>query len=508
MENLSLEMPENEFWWGGAVNRGAEMPFHRDSSFFLDMRGDREGDQYAPLFLSSRGRFLWSEKAFALQAEKGRIRCEGGARITLTEGCGSLKGAYLAAMQAHFPFEKKVPDHRFFDRPQYNTWIELGTEQTAENILRYARGILENRMQPGILMIDEGWAEDYGTFEFNTRRIPDPAALTAQLHEMGFLVMLWVTPNIACAGDRFRQLRENGWLVRDASGKPACREWWNGFSAVLDLTNPDAVSWYHEQLGSLTRRYGIDGFKFDAGDWYFYRDDDLTFRQIAAREHTSLFNRIGESYPLNEFRAAWKFGGRPIVTRLQDKKHSWDRFGINTLIPNTVMQGLLGYAYGCPDMVGGGEIGSFAGRKELDEELFVRWAQASALMGMMQMSIAPWRVLSPENAELVREAMQLHTGLGERIVRLAEHAMETGEPVVRAMAYEFPEEGMDQVTGQFMLGGDLLAAPVTEKGAVTKTVRLPKGTWRGWNGERYEGGGTVMVEARLRDTPYFIREEP
>ena len=39
MENLSLEMPENEFWWGGAVNRGTEMPFHRDSSFFMDMRG-------------------------------------------------------------------------------------------------------------------------------------------------------------------------------------------------------------------------------------------------------------------------------------------------------------------------------------------------------------------------------------------------------------------------------------------------------------------------------------
>ena len=507
MCNLTLGILENEFWWGGAVNHGYEMPFHRDSCIFLDLRGEREGDQYAPLFLSSCGRYIWSEKAFTLRMENGSIRCEGEAAILPEKGFSSLKGAYLAAMRTHFPFVKQVPDRRFFDRPQYNTWIELGKEQTTENILRYARDVLENRLQPGILMIDEGWAEDYGSFTFNTRRIPDPAALISRLHEMGFLVMLWVTPVVSCAGDRFLQLKRSGWLIRDASGVPACREWWNGFSAVLDLTNPEAAAWYHEQLDGLMRDYGIDGFKFDAGDCYFYRDDDLTFRRVAAREQTSLYNRIGESYPLNEFRAAWKYGGRPVVTRLQDKKHSWDTFGINTLIPNTVLQGLLGYAYGCPDMVGGGEIGSFAGRKELDEELFVRWAQASALMGMMQVSAAPWRVLSPKNAALVRKAMRLHTRLGDLIFRLAKHAMETGEPIVRPMAYEFPEEGMEQAAGQFMLGSGLLAAPVTEKGAVTKTVQLPKGRWIAWNGTAYEGGRTITVNTTLSDIPYLIREE-
>ena len=113
MCNLTLGILENEFWWGGAVNHGYEMPFHRDSCIFLDLRGEREGDQYAPLFLSSCGRYIWSEKAFTLRMENGSIRCEGEAAILPEKGFSSLKGAYLAAMRTHFPFVKQVPDRRF-----------------------------------------------------------------------------------------------------------------------------------------------------------------------------------------------------------------------------------------------------------------------------------------------------------------------------------------------------------------------------------------------------------
>ena len=502
-EQLTFTILENEYWWGGAANHGAEMPIGRESRIFLDLQECREGDQYASLFLSSRGRYLWSEKAFTFCAEKGRVVCQGTAPISLYEGYDHLKGAYLTAIRRHFPAHCEMVDPRFFSQPQYNTWIEMETEQTTRNILRYARGILRSGMPPGVLMIDGGWQEDFGVFEFHRRKIPNPRRLVDQLHALGFSVMLWVSPIVACAGPRFKELRDRGFLLRDQHGEIACREWWDGISAVLDLSNPQAVAWYHEQLHSLMARYGVDGFKFDAGDRYFYRDDDQTFAPTGAREQTSLYNRIGESYGFNEFRAAWNYGRRPIVARLQDKKHSWDQCGINCLIPNTVMQGLLGYVFCCPDMVGGGEIGSFATQKKLDEELFVRWAQANALMGMMQISLAPWRVLSRKNAELVKQAMRLHMSMGEKICSLARHAAATGEPIVRPMAYEFPGEGLEEMKQQFMLGSDLLVAPVIEKNARTKTVYLPKGGWMGWNGQQYAGGTEIRVPVTLQDIPCF-----
>lgn len=57
-------------------------------------------------------------------------------------------------------------------------------------------------------------------------------------------------------------------------------------------------------------RYGVDGYKFDAGDVYFYQDSDRSHVPMLAREQTAVFNEAGSHYSLNEFRAAWKFGGQ------------------------------------------------------------------------------------------------------------------------------------------------------------------------------------------------------
>ena len=501
---LTVTILENEFWWGGSVHHGYKMPIGQDSELSIDPGASDSCDQSAPVYVSSRGRYLWSDKPFSLRAAKGELHLEGMGGIRLEEGHGDLKGAYLAATK-HFPFSDRLPDRRFFGQPQYNTWIELGTGQTSRGILRYARGILRHGLPAGILMIDEGWAEDYGVFEFNRRKIPNPKALMDSLHDMGFSVMLWVTPNIACAGSRFQELREKGYLVLDREGEPAIRSWWNGYSAVLDLTNPAAYDWFCAQLDALMSRYGVDGYKFDAGDSYFYRDDDRIFKPMPALEHTRMYNSLGERYALNEFRAAWNYGGRPIVSRLQDKFHSWDHFGIDTLIPHTVLQGLTGYAYCCPDMVGGGSIGSFGEGHALDQELFVRWAQASACMGMMQMSIAPWRVLFRRYSTLVQDAMRLHEQLGNQIWALARHAARTGEPIVRHMAYEFPDEGFELVGDQFMLGQDLLMAPVVRPQSTVRTVRLPHGRWEDWQGRRFDGGQTIETPVTLSDIPRYKR---
>lgn len=504
MTVLKFTIKENEYWWAGCVNLGHEMPYSTNTKSSFDLNGGRENDQFAPLMVSSKGRYLWSEKSFSANIENGIIDLKGEAEIKLYEGYENLKGAYLAAMKAHFPFNGEMPDELFWKVPQYNTWIELGTEQTTENIINYAKGILENQLPPGILMIDGGWQEDYGMYdEFNHRKIPNPKYLVDTLHSLGFKVMVWVSPIVSSAGTRYKELRDKGYLVKDKNGEIAVRRWWSGFSAVLDFSNPEAVEWMHSKLNSLMERYDIDGFKFDAGDRYFYEDDDMTFAPVTAREQTFEFNKVGEKYKFNEFRAGWKFGGRAIVARLHDKYHTWNDFGINTLIPHTVVQGICGYAYSCPDMVGGGILDCFNKGQKMDEELFVRWAQANALMGMMQMSISPWKVLNEENCERVKNAMKLHTEFGEKMYDLAVNASKTGEPIVRHMAYEFPDEAFEEVNDQFMLGNDILVAPVVNRGETVKNVKLPEGKWKYIDGKIFDGGTDIKVLADMDTLPYF-----
>ena len=425
---MIIKMKENEYWWCGCISKGYEMPFDVNTDITINLNGNsREDDQFAPIMLSSLGRYIWSEDRFTVTVKNSEMEFECNGEITLEEGYGNLKGAYLAAMKKYFPYDGSMPDMLFWKTPQYNTWIELGTDQTSEKIYNYAKSIIENGLAPGILMIDGGWQEDYGVFEFHRGKIPDPEKLIKGLHELGFKVMLWVSPIVASAGTNFKRLRDKGFLIKNADNTVAVREWWSGYSAVLDLTDPEAVKWFHSQLDYLMQKYGVDGFKFDAGDSYFYRDDDMTAKKITAREHTMYFNEIGMHYPFNEYRAAWKFGGKPIVARLHDKYHSWDDYGLNTLIPNTVIQGLSGYGFCCPDMVGGGIIGCFDGSQQLDEELFVRWLQTNALMGMIQISIAPWRVLSEENFRIVKETLVLRDKLSGKILELAKETAENGE---------------------------------------------------------------------------------
>eukprot|EP00951_Prasinocladus_malaysianus_P025381 scaffold222419_cov31-Prasinocladus_malaysianus.AAC.2 len=76
--------------------------------------------------------------------------------------------------------------------------------------------------------------------------------------------------------------------------------------------------------------------------------------------------------------------GTHLAQRLCDKNHAWDESGLASLIPNGLAQGLAGYAFGCPDMIGGGqysdfyELGTLRPRLDIDQELFVRYAQAAA----------------------------------------------------------------------------------------------------------------------------------
>jgi len=261
---------------------------------------------------------------------------------------------------------------------------------------------------------------------------------------MGFIVMLWVCPNISPDSDVYRELRNTDMIVHDEKGEIAIRNWWDGYSAILDMTNPNAQEWFSDKLNKLMYEYGIDGFKFDAGDNYFYNDDDKIFKPSFRNDHTKAFCEFAMRYKFNELRCGWNMGGKPVVMRLSDKLHSWNNNGLNTLIPNSLVQGILGYAYNCPDMIGGGDYVNFGlNSDKLDQELIVRYAQCSALLPMMQFSVAPWRVLQEDKFDMVKKATLLHTKFGTKILEIAENSSKTGEPITRLMEYEFPNEGLE-----------------------------------------------------------------
>lgn len=307
---MKIQILDGELWWGGVVDFGAQMPYDSDSDCEIAAGNDGE-DQSSPVFLSSKGRYLWSGKPFRISFKGGVIQIDDSDQVELAEGFGDLKGAHKAFARAHFQNYGKMPNEQFFRAPQYNTWIEFMYNQNQKGILAYARSIVENGMMPGILMIDEGWSEDYGVFDFYPGRFESPKEMMAELHRLGFTVMLWVTPHISPDSNAFRELRDTDYLIRDKTGEFAVRKWWNGFSCVLDLSNPGACEWLKGKLEHVMDEYSVDGFKFDAGDPYMYACEDRTFVRQLPQDHTADYSRFAAQYEFNELRAVWNMGAEP-----------------------------------------------------------------------------------------------------------------------------------------------------------------------------------------------------
>ena len=92
------------------------------------------------------------------------------------------------------------------------------------------------------------------------------------------------------------------------------------------------------------------------------------------------------------------------------------------------------------------------------------------------------------------------------ILAVAKASAKSGEPMLRAMEYEFPGEGAERITDQFMLGSKLLVAPQTVKGAKTRTVFIPSGTWTADDGSEVTGPKTIEVATPLKRLPYFVKK--
>lgn len=516
--NLEIETNKNTSWWVGIISEGELMPLN--SNYSHNFNGDNKGNQIQPLILSNKGDVIWSEEPFKFSFQNNTIVFDSvSGKIKHEKIEGNLKEAYRYASKTYFPPSGKMPDELLFSAPQYNTWIELVYNQNQTDILKYAHAIIDNGFPPGVLMIDDNWQEDYGKWNWHSGRFPEPKKMMDELHGMGFKVMLWVCPFVSADSDVYRDLASQGaFLVtenkestkstlpqKDFRGnpKPEMVVWWNGISAVLDLSNPIAEDWMKSELNKLQKEYGVDGFKFDAGDTEFYRTG-ISHGKVSSNEQTLLFGKLGLDYPLNEYRAMWKMGGQPLVQRLRDKIHTWN--DLEKLIPQMNLEGLMGYYFSCPDMIGGGDFTSFIDGAELDQELIVRSAQCHALMPMMQFSVAPWRVLDQVHLEAVIKTVELRQKYKDLILDLAREAAKTGEPIMRPMEYDFPNQGYEKIKDQFLIGETVLVAPVLVKNQTEKQILIPKGTWKSLKGDIVNGPKKITIEVSLNDLPVYIKQ--
>lgn len=409
----------------------------------------------------------------------------------------------------------------------FGTWlaVEGGQEQVRKAHTR-AR-------QHGVAL-DAMWVQDWVgrrkrpiiqnlRYEWNVDRetYPDLEQVIADLRGDDVRFLGYLNPFLSPGTDMFREARAGGHLVKNALGL-TFRAWHSTFWVThTDFTSPAARTYFQ---GHVTRMMGLgmDGFMADYGEWLPWSgriaegDPSYEHNRYPGRYHGTTRAALEAARPDGDYvmftRSGWTGAQRhQQIVWAGDQECHWDsRDGLATVPRAGISAGLSGIPFWTHD------IGGYSGGPRT-KELFLRWAELGALSPIMRThrGLLPgrnWQWDSDEETTVrFARLTRIHAVLARRVLRpLARRVPDTGRPLIRHLALHHPADPeVYEVEDQFLLGPDVLVAPVLEPGVESREVYLPKGTWHlVWDGSPHQGPGRVTVPAPLGEPPVFTAAPP
>ena len=405
-----------------------------------------------------------------------------------------------------FGHPTNLPPESLFEKPTWTTWARYKTAINQNVVLQYADDIIRHKFPYNILEIDDRWQVYYGDLGFDSNLFPNPKEMVDELHSRGFKVTLWVIPFLDPRSFAFAEGNKKGYLVCNPDGLPYLVDWWQGKGGLLDVSNPAALDWFFDRLAKLQNSTGVDGFKFDAGEACFLPIDAVTYGIISGNDYTHIYvDAIAKRFQFTEVRSGWNNQKAGIFFRQWDKTTSWGLDnGLHSVLTGILALGLAGYPFVLADMVGGNEYDEKA-----SPELMIRWTQLNSLLPSLQFSLAPWDY-GKECEEICRSYAAMHTEFSPKIIEIAKSSLITGDPIIRPIFWHSPhDEKALLCDDEFLLGNEILVAPVVTPNTLERDIYLPTGKWQDyWT--QYIFAGPIKVEnypAPLHVLPIFIRIE-
>jgi alpha-D-xyloside xylohydrolase len=363
---------------------------------------------------------------------------------------------------------------------------------------------------------------------------PDLRGMIARLHAQGLKVLGYLSNFVYAGSDAFTEAVQHGYLLRTPDGQPSVEPWAFARRGWVDFTNPDATAWWQARVTYALTEVGFDGAMLDFGDTAPV-DAQYANGQPGTLVHNLypvLYNRAAflagqaaKPQDLVFFARSGYSGSQPYTTGrfTGDQVRSWDaQNGLPSVIPGMLHGGLSGWPYWGPDIGGFFENGPVpahesaaerAQRLHAEKELWMRWVQLGALSPTMR-DMLGWQTdpvtlwTDDETLTVFRLYARLHTALKPYLYRYAHVAHARGLPMLRPLFLNYPDEAVTYTLhDEYLLGDDLLVAPVITPGQTARPLYLTAGHWRYyWTGTVHTGAGWVTVPAPVHHIPLFVRE--
>lgn len=407
-----------------------------------------------------------------------------------------------------------------------------------EQLLCVANKYKEKQIPLDIIVCDFYHYPTLGDMKFDSELFPDPKGMVDELKAMGTQLMISFWPHTEIKSDTYREMKERNLLAETDGELFHCDLF--GTTAFFDMSNPETVEFVWEKCKKNYYDYGIHLFWLDEIEPTLSRKSPECHRLKAGK-----YQKVANIYPLLCEKAFYdsliKEGETEIVSLSRCAWAGSQKYGslvwsgdvesnFDVLAKQIVAGqqiGIAGIPWWNTDI--GGFFKSNSNSPEF-EDLLIRWFEYGAFSPVMRLHGDRAEDYIPEKADgtkllfsgqpneiwsygkraerIMTKYIQIRNSIKPYTKQLFEQATNYGDPIIRTLFYEFPEdENCWNISDEYMYGEDMLVAPIVKQFSTKRKVYLPKGAkWQSAiNGKMYNGGETVKISAKLDQIPVFLR---
>ncbi len=388
-----------------------------------------------------------------------------------------------------------------------------------------ARNFRERNIPCDAIYLDIDYMDGYRCFTWNKKYFPDPKRMIKELANDGFKLVVIIDPGI--------KVDDNYWVFKEGKEKKyfcrRCDDYfmeghvWPGRCQFPDFTNPEVREWWGTLFKELAEIgvagvwndmnepavFGSGTFPVDVRHQYdghrgsHRKAHNVYGMQMVRATYEGLKKQYKNKRPFTITRAGYAGVQRYSSVWTGDNVASWEHLKLGSIQCQRLSVSGISFC--------GTDIGGFSG--EPDGELFTRWIQFGVFSPFMRAHSAgdtkerePWS-FGPEFEAINRKFIELRYRLMPYFYSAFWEHHKYGFPILRPVVMVEQDEVSNRYReNEFTFGDKILVCPVTDPGAVTKHVYLPKGKWYNyWTHELLEGGQELTVNAPLDSMPIFVK---
>lgn len=401
----------------------------------------------------------------------------------------------------------------------YGLWLSTSftTDYDEKTVLEFVDGMAERNIPLSVFHFDCRWMKEleWCNFDWDKSKFPDPEGLLKKLHDRGLKICVWINSYIGQKSPLFEEGAKNGYFIKNEDGSVWQWDKWQAGMAIVDFTNPEAAKWYQGYLKKLVAM-GVDCFKTDFGEriptegvkYYDGSDPELMHNYYTYLYNKAVYDVLVETKGADEailFARSATVGGQQFPVHWGGDCSS-NYPSMAESLRAGLSFGMSGFGYWSHDIAGFEDQAS--------PDLYKRWTQFGLLSSHSRYhgSTAykvPW-LYGDEAVDVAREFTELKLQLKPYLLKMAQETHETGVPMMRAMVLEFPDDPTcEDIDTQYMLGDDLLVAPVFREDGVARFYVPDDGTGQAWTNiitdTAYEPGKWYTEQYDYHTLPVLAR---